>query len=50
MPPCGITGVCSDCSSPWRICNKTVIIQREYDNDRYTPIITVVIVGEELGI
>lgn len=50
MPPCGITGVCTDCSSPWRICNKTVIIEREYDNDKYKPIITVIIVGEELGI
>ncbi len=50
MPPCGITGVCSDCSSPWRICNKTVIIERQYDNNKYKPIITVVIAGEELGI
>ena len=50
MPPCGVTGVCNDCSSPWRICNKTVIIEREYHNNRYRPIITVVIVGEELGI
>lgn len=50
MPPCGDTGVCSDCSSPWRICNKTVIIEREYNNNRYKPITTVVIVGEELGI
>jgi len=50
MPPCGITGACTDCSSPWRICNKTVIIEREYDNDKYRPIITVIIVGEELGI
>ena len=50
MPPCGVTGVCSDCSSPWRICNKTVIIEREYNNSRYKPIMTVVIVGEELGI
>ncbi|UCE58212.1 MAG: lactate utilization protein [Phycisphaerales bacterium] len=50
LPPCGTTGVCEDCSSPWRICNKTVIIERQYDNDRYKPIITVVIVGEELGI
>jgi L-lactate utilization protein LutC len=49
MPPCGITGLCSDCSSPWRICNKTVIIERQYDNDKYKPIITVIIVGEELG-
>jgi L-lactate utilization protein LutB len=49
-PPCSATGVCSDCDSPWRICNKTVIIEREYDNDKYKPIITVVIVGEKLGI
>jgi L-lactate utilization protein LutC len=50
MPPCGITGSCSDCSSLWRICNKTVVIERQYDNDKYKPIITVIIVGEELGI
>jgi hypothetical protein len=50
MPPCGTTGICSDCSSPWRICNKTVIIERQYDNSKYKPVITVVIVGEELGI
>jgi L-lactate utilization protein LutC len=50
MPPCGMTGVCSDCSSPWRICNKTVIIERQFNNNKYEPVITVVIVGEELGI
>ena len=50
MPPCGVTGICSDCSSPWRICNKTVIIEREYNNNRYKPIITVVIIGEQLGL
>ncbi len=50
LPPCGATGICSDCSSPWRICNKTVIIERQYDNSRYKPVITVVIVGEGLGI
>lgn len=49
-PPCGTTGTCSDCNSPWRICNKTVIIERQYDNDRYSPVLTVVIVGEELGL
>ena len=49
-PPCASTGVCSDCSSPWRICNKTVIIERQYDNNKYKPVITVVIVGEDLGI
>ena len=50
MPPCGLTGICSDCSSPWRICNKTVIIERQFDNNIYKPVITVVIVGEELGL
>ena len=49
MPPCGVKDECTDCSSPWRICNKTVIIERQLDNDKYKPIITVVIVGEELG-
>ena len=49
-PPCGLTGVCSDCDSPWRICNKTAIIERQYDNEKYGPVITVVIVGEQLGI
>jgi len=50
MPPCGVTGTCHDCSDPWRICNKTVIIERQYDNARYKPVITVVIVGEALGL
>jgi hypothetical protein len=50
MPPCGITGECSDCASPWRICNKATIIQREYSNNKYAPVMTVVIVGEELGL
>ena len=50
MPPCGATGVCSDCTSAWRICNKTVIIERQYDNDKYRPTITMVIVGEKLGL
>lgn len=50
MPPCGSTGVCSDCDSTWRICNKTVIIERQYDNERYKPVITLVIVGEKLGL
>jgi L-lactate utilization protein LutB len=50
MPPCGITGKCSDCASPWRICNKTVVIRREYANEKYDPVMTVVIVGEALGL
>jgi len=50
MPPCGLTGECTDCSSPWRICNKTVIIESQYDNNKFKPVITVIIVGEELGL
>jgi hypothetical protein len=50
MPPCGVTGECSECSSPWRICNKTVIIEREYSNNKYEPVMSVIIVGEELGL
>jgi hypothetical protein len=49
-PPCGQTGECSDCSSPWRICNKTVIIERQFNNDKYKPVITVIIVDEKLGL
>ena len=50
LPPCGITGECADCNSPWRICNKTTILRREFSNDRYSPMTTVVIVGEALGL
>ena len=49
-PPCGATGICTDCDSPWRICNKTTIIERQYDNDKYKPVLTLVIVGERLGL
>jgi len=49
-PPCGDIGECCDCNSPWRICNKTVIIEGQYDNDKYKPVINVIIVGEELGL
>ena len=50
MPPCGVTGECSDCSAPRRIYNKTVIIEREHRNERYDPAMSVIIVGEVLGI
>jgi hypothetical protein len=50
MPPCGVSGECSDCASPWRICNKSVVIRRQYANNRYDPVMTVVIVGESLGL
>jgi hypothetical protein len=50
IPPCSLTGICTDCSSAWRICNKTVIIERQLDNNKYKPVITMVLVGEELGL
>jgi hypothetical protein len=50
MPPCAETGVCEDCVSAWRICNKTTIIEGQYDNDKYEPALAVVVVGEELGL
>jgi hypothetical protein len=49
-PPCATTGVCCDCDSPWRICNKTLIIEGQYDNDTYRPVLSVILVGEELGL
>ncbi len=49
-PPCAASGECSDCTAAWRICNKTVIIQRQYANDRYHPVLSLVLVGEALGL
>lgn len=43
--PCAITGVCSDCNSPDRICNDYVVIRRQGLKDR----IKVIIIGEEYG-
>jgi L-lactate utilization protein LutB len=43
--PCAVTGECTDCRSPERICNITTIINRK-------PVrtdVTVLLVGEELG-
>ena len=49
--PCAITGECTDCRHPWRICNFTVIVdfQRPPREGR-EPRINVVLVGDELGI
>jgi len=46
--PCAETGFCVNCHSPERFCNALVVIEHQYlkNKDR----ITVVIVGEELGI
>ena len=43
--PCSLSGVCSDCESPERICGATSIIHRRMNN---TPL-TVILVDEELG-
>lgn len=32
--PCAVTGVCSDCKSPERICNDYVYMQRQTQKDR----------------
>jgi L-lactate utilization protein LutB len=43
--PCVRTGKCSDCESPQRICNLTLIIEKQRIKGR----ITVIMVNEELG-
>jgi L-lactate utilization protein LutB len=43
--PCVKTGRCSDCSSPQRICNLTLIIEKQRTKGR----ISVILVNEELG-
>ena len=44
--PCEVTGVCSDCRSPQRICSALLILmQKPADIDRFT----VVLVNEEMG-
>ena len=44
--PCGMTGECSDCSSPERICNAYVVLAKK---PRRTDI-SVFIIGESLGL
>jgi L-lactate utilization protein LutB len=43
--PCAKTGRCSDCESPERICNLTLIIEKQRQPGR----ITVILVNEDLG-
>ncbi|MCW4039007.1 MAG: lactate utilization protein [Candidatus Bathyarchaeota archaeon] len=43
--PCAVTGQCTDCRSPERICNVTTIINRKPGRTD----VTVLLVGEELG-
>lgn len=43
--PCVVTGVCSDCDSPDRICNATTIIHKKMRNTDTA----IILVGEKLG-
>jgi len=43
--PCTVTGVCTDCDSPDRICRVTTIIEKKPNETD----VTVILVGEELG-
>lgn len=44
--PCAVTGVCSDCNSPQRICNARVTLERCYPAGR----ILVLLIDEDLGL
>lgn len=44
--PCAVTGVCSDCNSPDRICNTRMEMLRCYPAGR----ITIVLIDEDLGL
>ncbi len=44
--PCGLTGACSDCSSPERICNAYVILAKKPRRTDYM----IFLIGEELGL
>lgn len=44
--PCAVTGRCSDCSSPQRICNERLILHKCHPKER----ITVVLIDRELGL
>ena len=43
--PCALTGKCTNCDSPDRICNVTVILERRPKRSD----ITIILVGEHLG-
>jgi len=43
--PCSVTGRCSDCHSPDRICNYYSIVQGQFDGER----IKVIFINEQLG-
>lgn len=45
-PPCTETGVCSNCSSPMRICNTWTITEKSFPPGR----IKIVLINEDLGL
>ena len=46
--PCAKTGICANCSSDWRICRYTVIVEGSMLSQKGR--IEVILVGEDLGI
>lgn len=44
--PCAVTGKCSDCSSPDRICNERLILHKCYPKGR----IKLILINKELGL
>jgi hypothetical protein len=44
--PCAVTGECSDCDSPQRICNITTIISKKPPTVEFN----IILVGEDLGL
>jgi hypothetical protein len=44
--PCGVSGQCSDCDSPGRICNITTIIEKKPFRTEFM----IIIVGQDLGL
>lgn len=44
--PCAATGICTDCDSPWRICNVTTIILKKPPSVDFAIVLT----GEDLGL
>ena len=44
--PCAVTGQCTDCNSPQRICNVTVILEKKpYHTD-----LSIILINEDLGL
>lgn len=44
--PCQVTGICTDCSSPYRICNSWLITEKSYPINR----IKIILINQTLGL